>query len=538
MIKKRLYLIIFLLIANVFILFANIPYIVREINTPPESRYALVHLYPIDYYLYLTIINQGKNGDLLFDHPYTSERNFTPSIIYIFYILVGKIASILKLWPPVVYTIIKILSAEFFVINLFLLCELLFGTNIGFLSALLSLVITALPEKLMGSQIWFIFTPWWYSYNAFERLDMLPHHELGQALLLLSVFFIIKFIRSRKKYDAVIAGVIIFVQGIIFPPTLSVILFGIPTVMISDLLIQYLKNKKIIFDKKLYSCLFLILIISGLSFIIIKSQELLGFPWNLWTPWEVQRWNVNEPGFNTALFKLFIPGIIFFIISFIPILKSKKLEFIFILSWAIVPFVLLPWVNIFSIPKIRLVQEAPYVPFGILSVYALVKVFPTVRIRQYFYMFIGLYIVVNLFIGIQQYLIKINYFKNNPDNYFSKNILSAFDYLNENAPRRSIVLSYEYIGIAIPSFTKSYVYFGQLAHTKDFFIKKDKVIAFLKNQWDPISAREFLKQNNISYIYFGKDEKEISGGKITYPFIESVFSNDDVTIYKVTDKNS
>jgi hypothetical protein len=534
--KKYLFFIVFFIIANIFILFANIPYILRFQITPVNTRYAIGHLFPIDYYLYLTAINQGKNGDWLFDHPYTSERNFSPSIIYIYYIVVGKIAKLFSLWPPIAYTLSKILSAEFYVISLYLLSNLLFGTKKGIIGAMLGLSWTILPASIMGEGIWFYFTPWWYSYNAFERLDQLPHHMFGSALFLLSVYFMFKFIRTLNKKYAFITMISVFILGIIFPPPLFVFFFGIPAILIYWLIVIFAKEKRLrlkTFSPIIYKYLFLIFFSAILSAAVIKAQELLGFPWNTWTPFELSRWNYGEPLFDMNVLKLFSTLFVFLFLSLIPVTRSKKPELIFILVWAVAPFILLPFANIILLPKIRVVQMVPFAPFCLLGAYFLFEVFPKPKRKILLLFTVVILLAVNIYIAASQYMIKINYYRSFPDNYFSNNILSAFSFMDNNIPKKSVVLSYEYIGIAIPSFTGSYTYFGQLSHTYDFFTKKANTIAFFSNVWDENSALKFLKKNNITYVYFGQYEKGIRKGELTYPFLNPVYRNDEVTLFKV-----
>jgi hypothetical protein len=266
---------------------------------------------------------------------------------------------------------------------------------------------------------------------------------------------------------------------------------------------------------------------------IMKAQEVLGFPWNTWTPFEVDRWNRKEPLFNLQLFKLLSPLLYLTLIAFISFIKSKKPEKIFLLVWALIPFMLLPFADSFQIPKIRMVQMLPFIPYGLLLTSVIFELLPKIKLKKIIYPLIIVIIAVNLYFSVSQYLIKINYYKSVSGGYFSDNVLEAFSRMDKLIPRNTVVLSWEYEGIAIPSFTGAKVYFGQLSHTKDFFAKKEKVSAFLKKQWDDKIALDFLRINDIKYVYFGRYEKEISGTDLTYPFLKEVYKNNEVTLYRV-----
>ncbi|MCR4329325.1 MAG: hypothetical protein NUV65_02145 [Candidatus Roizmanbacteria bacterium] len=84
----------------------------------------------------------------------------------------------------------------------------------------------------------------------------------------------------------------------------------------------------------------------------------------------------------------------------------------------------------------------------------------------------------------------------------------------------------------IPPFTGSKVYFGHIIQTPQFYEKFILVSSFYSGSETKAKAFEFLKNNNIEYVVYGSDEKKL-GTLPHYSFLHSVFSNRDVTVYRV-----
>ena len=106
-------------------------------------------------------------------------------------------------------------------------------------------------------------------------------------------------------------------------------------------------------------------------------------------------------------------------------------------------------------------------------------------------------------------------------------------FLAKTAPKNSIVLSNEFIGSLIPAYSFTKTYFAHSVHTKDFQIKQGLVAKFYSNHMPEKEAYNFIKNNNINYIYYGPDEMSLGDPPLSYTFLEKAYENKDVTVFKV-----
>ncbi len=91
---------IFFLIANIYLILSNVPLITLSEKTPAHTTFFYsqpLHLY--DYNGYLSFINLGKNDYWLYRNPYSPEKQ-PASFIYFYYIILGKVASVARVSPP------------------------------------------------------------------------------------------------------------------------------------------------------------------------------------------------------------------------------------------------------------------------------------------------------------------------------------------------------------------------------------------------------------------------------------------------------
>lgn len=127
--------------------------------------------------------------------------------------------------------------------------------------------------------------------------------------------------------------------------------------------------------------------------------------------------------------------------------------------------------------------------------------------------------------------------KNNPWFYISKEENEALNFLNKNANNLGI-LSFYNLGNLIPAKTNSKVYFGHLLQTPNSQEKINNLISFYANVFSDEDAKKFLKENNISYILWGEEEKNItishSNEKyLKYKFLVPTFNVNNFAIYSI-----
>lgn len=551
MFKNKGYFFTFVIIAHIYFLLSNIPLLNLIRRTPPGTTFPLFQPGQIpDYNGYLSAITLGQNGYWYFRNPYTTEKAI-PGLFYIYYILIGKVSGLFHLWPPLAYHLARIFTVELFILSIFLLCYEILGKKYAFWASLLSIIGTISPLWLFHQKDAFItFTPWWSKFDAIQRLDGIPHHILGQALLLLSISFIILFQKSDRKIALFASMTTAFLAGIIFPPSIFPIIFALPLTLIILFILratpmlhrgsrEVLPSSSSRQARTIITPFILLFLTASVSLFISFLQTHQGYYKSVWVDWEVSRWNINEPGFNKDLFLVFGILPLISIPAIFEYLKSKSWEKIFIVLWAFLPFLLLPFVGIFSVSKIRLLGDAPFVPWGMLCAITIFEVARHMKSAKP--LIIGILII---FLGIsfatsaRIFTKVINYTRTFPaysNIFIPQSNWKLIDFAKIEIPRDSIILSDEYMGNLLPSYAPIISYFGHINLTYKFLEKQNNVWRFYTLRMDEEEAKEFVRINNIKYVYFGIAEKGLGSlDSLPFKFLKVIYLENDNIIYKVT----
>ncbi|OGG17626.1 hypothetical protein A3D78_05225 [Candidatus Gottesmanbacteria bacterium RIFCSPHIGHO2_02_FULL_39_14] len=530
--------VIYFFFSQILIILSNTSLILHQINQPPLSVYPLVNTeWTHDFYLYLSVVTQGKSGSWLYSETYTSEPT-KPGFFLFYYILVGKMAALFNLWPPVAYHLARIISLEFFILLVYLLCYQILGQRLAILGAGLSLFtgLSPLPlfKETLNLQFYPAGYPWWMSFDTLERLNGFPHHIFGQAILLLTVIAVIHFVRTQKWRFAICSAFLSLIGGLLFPPilgplvvclSLGLIIYSLPII------------RKLFWDKwKLIAGILLIIAASSAAYLMVIWQQHQGFPWNQWASNELIRWNTNEPNFNYSLFFFFgiLPVIVF--PTVIKSVFSRRFEDYLILFWAIYPFMLLPFATTLGLPKIRLLQEAPVVPLGILAGASIGRIIPKTSGNIFRLVIIvavitfGLPSIITIF---QERLSTLPLFVSGHHFHIPRPTYNAIKYMEDNLKPYSLILSEQMMGNIIPAFIPVKTYVGHFTHTINFYQKEQLTRSFFAQTMKESEAKKLLVDNNISYVYQGENERLINNILLKYSFLEKIYEKDEIILYKV-----
>ncbi len=532
--KKFLF---YFLFANLYFLLSLIPLFIMIKRTPNGVFYSLDHTKtPYDYHMYLSAITQGKNGAWLMTDPYTSEAT-RPTLFYFYYLALGKIFAPLHLYSHYVYHLGRIISVEVFIISVYLFLTTALGKQTGFLASLISISATISPFRFFNEpQALLSYTPWWENLEATKRLNIMPHYLFGFALGLISSAAIVRFIKENKLKYLLPAIITIFLAGIVFPPSILPIIFGFPISYLICQLTRLISQKKLSVNPTHFLGLSLIISCSIISLALIWRENQNGFPWDFWNKWEIDKWNYNEPNFNHAL--LFAFGIlpIFSLLAVYQIFQSRKWERLFLAIWAYFPFLLLPFIKILGISKLRLVSTAPFIPLAGLTSIALLEFNLWRKKIMVKYLLIAALFATFIPVSYQMSVLEIQNRLNSPlytNIFYPLPAFQALRFIEKNIPKNSVILSNEYMGNIIPAFAPVISFYGHFVHTKNFFSKAQQISSFYSNKMSEEQAKKFLTNGNIRYIYYGPDEYFQSLGNLNYTFLEKIYQNSQVVIFKV-----
>ena len=88
-----------------------------------------------------------------------------------------------------------------------------------------------------------------------------------------------------------------------------------------------------------------------------------------------------------------------------------------------------------------------------------------------------------------------------------------------------------YMGEIIPAFASVRVFLGGPHGFSDWQERRTLTEEFYSGQMK--QPKEFLIKNDVSFVYYGVDERELNKTGSLYPeLLDAIFENPDVTIYR------
>jgi hypothetical protein len=121
--------------------------------------------------------------------------------------------------------------------------------------------------------------------------------------------------------------------------------------------------------------------------------------------------------------------------------------------------------------------------------------------------------------------------------YPMKEITDALTWVQVYTPRTSVVLSGMSTGNLIPVYAGNTAYVGH-ANTVNLENKLLSVELFYKGDMKKDEAMKWAIEQNISYIFYGWEERALGGGtimdlRVLYPSLEQIYESSNVRVYKV-----
>jgi len=117
--------------------------------------------------------------------------------------------------------------------------------------------------------------------------------------------------------------------------------------------------------------------------------------------------------------------------------------------------------------------------------------------------------------------------------YMPSDLNSAFEWLQENAPPDSILLTSYVTGNMAPSRTGLRVFFGHYAQTIASDRKGEQVTAFYSNAMSDGAKRRLFEAHNVSYVIYGPFERRISREFVPAPWLALVHRAGEVEVFEV-----
>ena len=537
--NNKFYTLIIFLIPFLFLFLSFVPNIYEAslINQLPADRQMVwgEHIYTYDYNVYLSKIRQGAEDRFSVVNKYDNKSDQKGVFLQMVYLLGGKLGGAFKLPYSLIFHFERTVFACCWIMTIIFLSLFFFKKKkyIG-LSIIISTLAASFPVifKLNG-KFWIgHYMSWWQEMDILKRISFLPHYLLNYIIITALIILLGLFAKNKKKKYYIIISCVLFFSFFIHPSAGLLFLFSF--------FIFILITKD-------YSLCPYFLFLSLLSLVpLLYIKTVTSYP--NWIGLVEYDRKYPLPFHFIQYFMAIGPVAVSGFLGLIVVLKKKDIYFLPTAAWVLGALAGLVFFKILPIQSaVRFVQTANQIPLAVLSVYFFKYIFENKN--KVFKKIVYLWIVVIIINGIAQSVYSL---KSQCDfihqrivatlplvpypsqvMYPLKDFYNGMVWLEKNTPRNSVVLSKITAGNYIPAYSGNFVYLGHAGETPGFEEKQAKTEAFFSGTMDENLARDFLKFENINYIFYGPQEKDNATQNISrYSFLKPVYKSYYVTIFQ------
>jgi len=516
---------------------AYFPVLENYRNKPSDRVYLGFTASPIDTLGHLTGIERGIMGYWLMDSYITTAIPGNWFFVKTIYYLAGHIARIIRLDAVTIYKLLTLFLSVIYLFTVWALVRYVFKNKNRRIMAF-GLILFSAGIIIPGSG-----TGWetiGSDMQVFQRMvNFEPHYMLAAITIIWTLIFTSRYFESKNpKWIFLSLFTILISSHSFFPPAIIFILGLAIYFVIKFIITRQLKQTL----NEMLRTLFIA--ISGLIPIIylwyssrfydmntmVRSENLVPARFGLWD-----------------YFFLVGPVTIASIIAIPVILKKSETLTLMTLSLAIVhPLAVVCFSGKIGVNQLRFLQTPYFVYLGILSVFGfefILKIIRPKRLKFIISVVIGILMVIPSLETYKQsflYPQKFRYFDNLDFGYPKYDDYEAYRFI-KNTYKDRIILSKMTSGTSLMALTPNRAYVSswigsQLGETTQILLILTGVSNFFSGKMKDNDACMYLKDNNISLVYFGQQEKNTNtwsggSGKLTYKCLKSVFGNGTVEIY-------
>ena len=522
--------ILYFVICQILLAVTNWPfYVHRVVGVPAGKVSPMVHGGHVDYFTYIGFIRESKDGAWQIPALYTSEPTQKTSV-YVFYILLGKIAKIFNLSPISMYHIARIFSAELFFLSIYFVVSLLVSPPLVLASCVMGLFSTV-PLLFGRIALWdqTYAKNWWYNLDPLFRADYVPHHHIALACAFVAVGFWIRFVRSKKSSLLVGTSVLSFLASVIYPTS---------GLICAPAIGSYFLSRKVWRQKTMWTAGVVGMLSILVGLLLVRFEAAKGFPWDQWLSWDIIHWNAYPHFSRDFVVAAGFTGILA-IPAFAAAVRRWHIEDRIIVIWTVLPYVILPFVTTLGLATIRLGFLANFIPFGILAVGTVKMGIDRISnkgMKNIVTVLMTLVLTGLFFPTTMQYYQskEAQHAYGGPEFFLTTGEYEGITYLSTHVNDHSVVLSTGAIGLMIPAYGNLISCCSHPVHTKNYDEKNWFAQRFFGGVMTPDEAKTFIASNRISYLFMGPQEHLGRGDIMAYGISFTVlWSNDTVTIYRV-----
>jgi hypothetical protein len=531
------------LLSLILIIIACAPYLYGYLIRG-DLFYGGQHIFnPGDGYVYLSYIEQVKEGKFLLDNLYTNEVENVP-LFNPFWLIIGLVARIFNLSSVLALHLFRVILIPIFLWSLYKLISYFLPNyslkrkKICFLYSIFASGLGGLLALFVAKgNLFYYFSHYLYASmdiwvpEAFNFLIILnsPHFIASLTLIILIFYYFLRSIEYKKLKYSLISGVLALFLFSFHP-------FYVPTIYLIPLfylLFLFIKNKKI--EQRSILSYFLLVFISLPSVLYYLFLLSTNLPLQI----KASQNNCLTPG-GITFFITYGLNLFFAIFAIVVLVQSKKVSdkslFLSVWFWSSILLIYAP----FNFQ--RRLTEGFQIPLMILSFMGLVAIFNFLKIKfdslKKLIIIISVLLIFILFFCLTNLAIYIKDFKflrSKPDIiYFKKEFIEALDWYKNQTTLKETLLSGWLDGNPIPGLIGRRIFIGHGIETVNFSDKAAEVKWFFNANNNDLDKKEFLRSNKINYVLYSFREKALGSFEPEIKdYLELVFKNSEVSIFKV-----
>ncbi len=528
---------------------SSVPYLYGFYTTPKEQVYSGLHnLTPGDIYVYLSFIEQAREGKIIFQNLYTSEEQIS-LLFQPHWIPFGVMAKIFSWSNYFVFQLARIIFAIIFLLIAYLFLAQFFEEVIKRKIALILLTFASgigvfTPNKFVPSGN-FSVDLWVPEAITFLTILHNPLFLLSLSLILLIFLFFLKSLetfdpssgRWQKSFKySIWAGILTLVLGIIHPYDLATILAVLSVYLIAQILLVKKFNQQ---NGRTYLRKILMVVLGSLPVLIYYL--IIFFNFDALSGWAGQNVTMSPaPWWYLTGYGLAVP--LAFLGTYFLVKEKKLAAYLFAVTWAVTAFFLIyfPFLQ-FQ----RRLSEGFHIPLIILSTVAIFKIKDFLKktesrtpLKVLIFQVILIFGAIIFFFSTTFYVIYFDIYiykeKKVFPFYLSQNESETMKWFRDNSQKEEIILAEAWNGNLIPGIAGRKVYLGHLDLTADSQKKVNDINWFFKDNEEESQKINFLKEKSIDYIFYGEREKRLGYfNPYKADYLELVYQMGETSVFKI-----
>lgn len=520
-------------VAGMVVAASTVPYLAGYLAQTADMQFSGALLDRADYHSYLARMWQGYRGEWQFRLLFTPEAH-DGTYSQPFYIVLGHLARLAGLGLPLTYQVARVVFSFLMLLAVYRFIAHFVAPvrtrRVAFLLATTASGLGWLTEVFAPTPSGGVSPMDFWLLDGFTYLAVLTSPHFCAAIGLLLVIFLLLLHRpgGPSALDGILAVLASLALGLIHPYTL----------LIADLLpilywgVEGLRTRRVAWRG------LAVVAAMGAAQAPLLAYDLWVFHTQpIFAGWSAQNVTLSPP------LRIYLWGygvlLVLGAVGTVAWARWGGQGLAFPLLWIGLVAVLihLPW-NLQ-----RRFLEGVSVPLGLLAGVGLAEGFlPQGGGRRPRWRWMALALIVALAAMSNLYLtagLTLAAATRAPALFWPADLLAGVDWLGQNTLWEETVLASREVGNLIPAGIGHRVVLGHGMETVDFEAKREAVTRFYAAGTPDVERLALLKQWGVAYVLRGPEERALGGfNPATVPYLEPVFRQGEVTVYRVTTEDS